>query len=193
MERSSTHREKRHRISTLTPLSARASAWPDRRFHPPALNPTARTTRARTSFTPVNLSDLLNDARNACDTAGDFRVLIATRTVDGVELEPGRVQVREAGEARIDPSGGEVDLLPVEFMDEPGRCLTVAAVQHLVSGKPEAAEFVLTGATGMIALPDGSTALRTAQALGTYVLADRSEIWLLLYPEQQWPRDWFGT
>jgi hypothetical protein len=139
------------------------------------------------------LSDLLADADKAGDVAGAFRVLIATRTVDGVEMELGRVQTSDAGEPQIDPSGGEVDILPTAFMDSPGPCLTVTDFRRLVESSPEAAEFTVTGVTGFKRLADGGAALRTEQAMGTYVLAEQAEIWLLLYPKEQWPHHWFGA
>jgi len=139
------------------------------------------------------VSDLLKDAENAGDTAGAFRVVIATRTVDGMQMEPGRVQVSDAGDPQVDPSGGEVDVLPTRFMDAPGACLTVADFRRLVSEQPEVAEFTLTGVTGLKRLADGGRALRTEQVLGTNVLAEQAEIWLLLYPEEQWPQHWFGA
>jgi hypothetical protein len=138
------------------------------------------------------VSDLLKDADKAGDTAGALRVVIATRTVDGVEMEPGRVQVSNAGDPQVDPSGGEVDVLPTGFMELPGACLTVADFRRLVSEQPEVAEFTLTGVTGLKRLADGGRALRTEQVLGTNVLAEQGEIWLLLYPKAQWPPHWFG-
>ena len=117
--------------------------------------------------------------------------MIANRIVDGREMEPGQVQISEAGEPQVDPSGGEVDILPTGFMDVPGACLTVADFRRLVSEQPEAVEFTVTGVTGLKRLADGGAALRTEQALGTYVLADQGEIWLLLHPLDQWPQHWF--
>ena len=78
-------------------------------------------------------------------------------------------------------------------MDSPGACLTVADFRRLVLEQPEVADFTLTGATGLKRLADGGRALRTQQALGTYVMAEQAEIWLLLYPEEQWPQHWFGA
>jgi hypothetical protein len=138
------------------------------------------------------VSNLLEDADKAGDSAGAFRIVIATRTVDGVEMEPGRVQVSDAGDPQVDPSGGEVDVLPTGFMDVPGPCLTVADFRRLVSEQPEVAGFTLTGVTGLKRLADGGRALRSEQVLGTNVLAEQAEIWLLLYPEEQWPPHWFG-
>ena len=139
------------------------------------------------------LSDLLKDAEKAGDAAGAFRVVIATRTVDGVEMEPGRVQVSDAGFPQVDPSGGEVDILPTRYMDSPGPCLTVAAFRQLVAEQPEVADFTVTAVTGFKLLADGGNAQRTEQAMGTNVLAEQGEIWLLLYPERQWPAHWFGA
>ena len=139
------------------------------------------------------VSDLLMDAENAGDAAGAFRIIIATRTVDGKELEPGRVQTSEAGDPQVDPSGREVDVLSTGFMDASGPCLTVADFRRLVSEQPEVEEFTLTAVTGLKRLADSGRALRTEQVLGTYVLAEQAEIWLLLYPEAQWPQHWFGA
>lgn len=141
----------------------------------------------------VILSDLLNDADKAGDTAGAFRVLIATRTVDGIEMEPGRVLVTDAGLPQVDPSGEEIDILPTKYMEPPGPCLTIAAFRQLVAEQPAVAEFTVTTVTGFKLLADGGNAQSTEQALGTNVLAEQGEIWLLLYPKHQWPAHWFGA
>jgi hypothetical protein len=137
------------------------------------------------------VSDLLEDARKAGDVTGGFRVLLATRTVDGVEMDAGRVQLSDAGQIQIDPSSGEVDVLPTACMDDPGPCLCIADFRRLVSEAPEAADFTLSGVTRCKQLADGGRVSLTEQALGTHALAEQGEIWLLLYPEEQWPRHWF--
>ena len=139
------------------------------------------------------VSDLLRDADKAGDGAERFRVLIATCKVDGTEIEPGQVQLSDAGLPQVDPSSGEVDILPTNYMDPPGACLTVADFRELVAAHPEVADFTVTAVTGLKRLADGGSAQRTEQALGTYTLADQSEIWLLLYPQEQWPQHWFGA
>ena len=101
------------------------------------------------------VSDLLADAEKAGDVAGAFRVLIATRTVDGAEMDPGRVQVSDAGLPQVDPSGCEVDILPTGFMDPPGQCLTIADFRQLVAEQPEVADFTVTAVTGFKRLADG--------------------------------------
>jgi hypothetical protein len=141
----------------------------------------------------VILSDLLRDAEKAGDEAGAFRVLIATRIVDGVEMEAGRVQVSEAGFPQVDLSGGEIDILPTRFMDPPGPCLTVAAFRQLALEQPDVVDFTLTAVTRFKRLGDGGNVQKTDQAMGTNVLAQEGEIWLLLYPESQWPAHWFGA
>lgn len=137
------------------------------------------------------VSDLLEDARKAGELSGGLRVLLATRTVDGVEMEAGRVQLRDAGQIQIDPSSGEVDVLPTAYMDDPGPCLCIADFRRLVSEQPDVAGFALTGVTRYKQLADGGRVSLTQQALGTHILPEQGEIWLLLYPEEHWPRQWF--
>jgi hypothetical protein len=52
--------------------------------------------------------------------------------------------------------------------------------------------YMLTGVNGFKQLEDGSTAQRTYDIVGTYVLAVDRQICLLLGPEDQWPEQWFG-
>jgi hypothetical protein len=139
------------------------------------------------------LSDLLKDADKAGDVAGIFQVLLATRTVDGQELEPGRVQTSEVGLLQVDPSAEEIDILPTHFMEPSGPCLTVTDIRRKVETQPELGDFALTGVIGFKRLADGGNAQRTNPIIGTYTLAEQSQIWLLLYPEQQWPGHWFGA
>jgi hypothetical protein len=139
------------------------------------------------------LSDLLKDADKAGDVAGIFQVLLATRTVDGQELEPGRVQTSEVGLLQVDPSAEEIDILPTHFMEPSGPCLTVTDIRRKVETQPELGDFALTGVIGFKHLADGGNAQRTNPIIGTYTLAEQSQIWLLLYPEQQWPGHWFGA
>jgi hypothetical protein len=139
------------------------------------------------------LSDLLTDANKAGDVAGTFQVLLATRKVDGQELEPGRVQTSDVGLLQIDPSAKEIDILPTHFMEPSGSCLTVADFRSKIESQPELADFALTGVIGFKRLADGGNAQRTNPIIGTYILAEQSQIWLLLYPEQQWPEHWFGA
>ncbi|WP_130621062.1 hypothetical protein [Dyella amyloliquefaciens] len=138
------------------------------------------------------ISDLLADANKAGDASGTFRVLIATRIVDDAEMEPGQVQVSDAGLPQVDLSGGEVDILPTSYMEPRGPCLTIANFRQLVAEQPEVAGFTVTGVTGFKRLADGGNAQLTEQALGTYVPSDQGEIWLLLHPKSQWPADWLG-
>ncbi|MFC0682917.1 hypothetical protein ACFFGH_34245 [Lysobacter korlensis] len=139
------------------------------------------------------LSDLLSVADRAGDLAGVFRVLVATRTIDGVEMGPGQAQISEAGELQVDMSGGDLDILPTRFMEPAGAGLTVSDFRRLAAEQPEAVELTLTGVTGFKHLEGGGAALRTEQVLGTYIPKAQNEIWLLLYPEQQWPQHWFGA
>jgi hypothetical protein len=139
------------------------------------------------------LSDLLKDADKAGDAAGAFRVLLATRTVDGQELEPGRVEISEVGLLQVDPSAEEIDILPTHFMEPSGPCLTVTDIRRKIESHPELGDFALTGVIGFKRLADGGNAQRTNPIIGTYTLAAQSQIWLLLYPEQQWPEHWFGA
>jgi len=64
----------------------------------------------------MNLSHLQSDAQDAGDVKGDFQVLFATRRLDGVDLPRAEVNVRAVGRLQVDPSGEEVDILPVCFM-----------------------------------------------------------------------------
>lgn len=138
------------------------------------------------------LSDLLRDADKANDAAGAFQVLLATRTVDGQQMEPGRVQVSDAGLFQIDVSAGEVDVMPTRFMDPIGACVTISDVRRLVAEQPEIADFALSGVIGFKRLADGGNAQRMDPIIGTYVLAESRQIWLLLSPEEQWPAHWFA-
>lgn len=133
------------------------------------------------------LSDLLNDADKAGDAAGAFRILLATRTVDGQLLEPGQVQISDAGVLQVDASAGEIDVLPSRFMDPEGECVTMAVVRRLVVDQPGIADYTLTGVIGFKRLADGGNAQRTNPIIGTYVQAEDQEIWLLLHPQEQWP------
>ena len=139
------------------------------------------------------LSDLLKDAEEAGDAAGAFHVLLATRTVDGQELEPGRVQTSEVGLLQVDLSAEEIDILPTHFMEPSGPCLTVTDIRRKVESQPGLGDFALTGVVGFKRLADGGNAQRTNPIIGTYTLAEQSQLWLLLYPEQQWPEHWFGA
>jgi hypothetical protein len=139
------------------------------------------------------LSDLLKDADKAGDAAGVFQVLLATRTVDGQELEPGRVQTSEVGVLQVDPSAEEIDILPSHFMEPSGPCLTVTDIRRKIESQPELGDFDLTGVIGFKRLADGGNAQRTNPIIGTYTLAEQNQIWLLLYPEQLWPEHWFGA
>lgn len=139
------------------------------------------------------LSDLLKDAEKAGDVAGAFQILLATRTVKGQELESGRVQTSDVGLLQIDPSAEEIDILPTNFMGTPGPCLTVTDLRRKIESQPELGDFALTAVTGFKRLTDGGSAQRTDPIIGTYTLAEQSQIWLLLYPEQQWPEHWFDA
>jgi hypothetical protein len=139
------------------------------------------------------LSDLLQDADKAGDVAGTLQVLLATRTVDGQEIDPGQVQVSDAGMLQVDPSALEIDVLPARFMEPTGQCLTIADVRNKLAEQPEIADFALTGVIGFKRLADGGNAQRTNPIIGTYTLAEQGQIWLLLHPERQWPDHWFGA
>jgi hypothetical protein len=139
------------------------------------------------------LLDLLKDADKTGDAAEDFHVLLATRTVDGKELDPGRVHTSDVGVLQVDPSAEEIDILPTNFMDPAGPCLTVADVRRKLESQPELGDFALTGVTGFKRLADGGNAQRTDPIIGTYTLAEQGQILLLLHPEQQWPEHWFGA
>jgi hypothetical protein len=141
----------------------------------------------------MNLSELLKDADKAGDAAGGFQVLLATRTVNGKELDPGRVQTSDVGLLQVDPSAEEIDILPTNFMEPSGPCLTVTDVRRHLELKPELGDFALTGVTGFKRLADGGNAQRTDPIIGTYTLAEQGQILLLLHPEQQWPEHWFGA
>ena len=139
------------------------------------------------------LSNLLKDADKAGDAAGVFQVLMATRTVDGRQLEPGHVQTSDVGLLQIDPSAEEIDILPTHFMETAGPCLTVADFRSKIEFQPELGDFALTGVIDLKRLAEGGNAQRTNPIISTYTLAGQGQIWLLLYPEQQWPEHWFGA
>jgi hypothetical protein len=139
----------------------------------------------------MNLSHLLSDAQDVGDVKGDFQVLLATRSLDGVDVPPDEVNVRAVGRLQVDLSGEEVDILPVCFMDPEGPALRVADFRSLAWTSPELGSYMLTGVIGFKQLEDGSTAQRTCGIVGTYVLAEDRQIWLLLRPEDQWPEEWF--
>ena len=137
------------------------------------------------------LSDLIDDATKAGDIAGAFQILLATRTVDSEELEPGRVELSDIGLLQIDASAQEVDILPTSFLKSSDRCLTVADVRAKLVETPEIADFTLAGVVGFKVLSDGGNAQKTNPIIGSYVPAEQGEIWLLLYPQSQWPSAWF--
>jgi hypothetical protein len=74
-----------------------------------------------------------------------------------------------------------------------GECLTIADVRSKLAEQPGLGDFALSGVIGFKRLADGGNAQRTNPIIGTYILAEQGQIWLLLYPERQWPEHWFGT
>ena len=139
------------------------------------------------------LSDLLTDADKAGEAADAFQVLLATRTVAGKELEPGKVELSEAGALQVDHSAQEVDVLPVGLMTTPGTCITIADVRRKLREDPMLGDFAVTGVRRFKRLTDGGNVQATDPIIGTYTLADQRQIWLLLYPKEQWPEKWFGA
>lgn len=139
------------------------------------------------------LSDLLKDADKAGDGSDAFQVLLATRTVDDQELESGQVQVTDVGVLQIDPSAQEIDMLPSHLAEPLGKCLTMADIRRKLSERPELGDYALTGVISYKRLADGGNAQRTNPIIGTYTLAEDGQIWLLMYPEHQWPGHWFGN
>jgi hypothetical protein len=138
-------------------------------------------------------SELLTDAINAGDTEGSFRIVLATRTVEREELPAGKVQLSDVGLFQVDDSAGEIDVLPVQYMDAPPACLTVADVIAMLSEHPAMGGYQLTGVDGFKTLADGGNAQKTLPIIGTYALAADCEIWLLQDPKRQWPQHWFGA
>lgn len=139
------------------------------------------------------LSELVSDAIKAGDMAGSFCLLLATRTVAGQELSDGQVQLGEAGLLQIDDANGEIDILPLRFMEGSPACLTVADVLAMLQERPEIGGFSLTGIEGFKELSDGGSAQKTLPVIGTYSLVEDGEIWLLLYPKEQWSQALFGS
>ena len=122
-----------------------------------------------------------------------MRIVLATRTIDGKKLAANEVQTSEIGLLQIDDATDEIDILPVRFMDTPQACLTIADVISALAERPEIASFSLTGVDGFKELANGGHAQMTLPIIGTYTLADDNEIWLLQYPQEQWPQHWFAA
>lgn len=137
------------------------------------------------------LADLLNDARKLPDEGASLPVLLATRTVNTELLPAGKVQTRDVGVLQIDESAEEIDILPVCFLDSQKPCLIISDVLHQLSDRPELGDFALSAIDRLKDLSDGGTVISTLPVIGTYIPPDGSEIWLLQYPEEQWPDEWF--
>jgi hypothetical protein len=93
----------------------------------------------------------------------------------------------------VDEQAEEVDVMPTCFMPEGTPGLNVSHFLELLARSPETAGYSLSGVTGVKRLPDGGRAQRSNGVIGTYVVAEDKEYWLLLAPESQWPPHWFGT
>ncbi len=139
----------------------------------------------------MTLNDLLKDADKAGDAAGIFQVLLATRTIDGREMEPGQVQLSGVGVLQVDPSTEEIDVLPTGLMDPKGVRMTIADVRRKLQEQPECGDFTLAGVVGVKKLTDGTVQL-IHPIIGTYTVGSDQEMWLLLHPEKQWPEHWFA-
>jgi len=132
----------------------------------------------------MNLRDLLDDAEEEGDSAGVYRVFLATRTVDGEELERDQVRVMNIGGLRVDPDHEEVGLIPAvrDGADQP--TFTIAAARRMLAESPELASFELIALKEHVRSPDGQDAEMVCAIGGS--LTKRQEIWLLLHPMAQW-------
>jgi len=141
----------------------------------------------------VIFSDILKDKNKYPDLSDDWRVVLATRSLDSVEISDSQAQVLDVGEFQVDEAAGEIDVMPSIFMPPGTSGITFAYCLELMARSPQFADFSLSGITGVKILADGGRAQRSNGIIGSYVLSVDKEYWLLLAPEAQWPAHWFGT
>jgi hypothetical protein len=141
----------------------------------------------------VILGDILKDQQAYPELSGEWRVVLATRSLPGSEISDGEVHVLDVGELKVDEDANEIDIMPTSFMPPGTPAITLSDCLALLSRSTALAEFSLSGVTGVKTLADGGRAQRSSGIIGSYVLAADEEYWLLLSPESQWPAHWFGA
>jgi hypothetical protein len=124
---------------------------------------------------------------------GDWRLVLATRSLPGDESPDGRAHVLDVGEFQVDEGAEEIDIMPTCFMAEGAIGLRVSQLASLITEMPNLADFQLSGIVGVKHLADGGRAQRSDGIIGSYILSEDKEYWLLLAPESQWSPHWFGT
>ena len=139
------------------------------------------------------LSDFLKDQSKYPEIGGDWRLVLASRSLPGNESPDGRAHVLDVGEFQIDENAEEIDIMPTCFMAEGSVGLTVSCLSSLISEMPNVSDFQLSGIVGVKHLADGGRAQRSNGIIGSYVRSEEKEYWLLIAPELQWPSHWFGT
>ena len=137
------------------------------------------------------LLDVIKDAERLGDSCAKLQVMLATRTVNGQELDVGQVQTSEVGKLQIDPAAQEIDLLPTKLMPQPTVCLTISDILVEMTVNPVIENFALAGVERIKQLTNGRTAQLANPLIGTYVPATNDEIWLLHFPASQSPDSWF--
>ena len=128
--------------------------------------------------------DLLNDADDATNLSGEFRVFLATRTVDGEALPQGQAKLLTIKFIRIDQDLREVGLIAGGDVHEDESAFTTTVARNIWRENPEIAEFELMCLREHQQTEDGSEAEMVCTIAGT--LTRKGEIWLLLDPASQW-------
>ena len=146
------------------------------------------------------LSDLLTAIHEETQEVLEYEIWLASRSRDGKRLDGKQVYLHNIGQIQIDEDNDEdkLKLIPLAFLDDTDASIEdlrkVANVLQWAKTHGECREdFVLYGVERKGTLTDGRTISLNVPLVGSLVDYDACQFWLLCYPKEHWPKEWFAT